>query len=116
MIFIGNTLRYVRFLNDFRIFPYSNLWTDTTTSGFADPKVYVVQTNRSVIERCILFLGANDPYKSLKSTLKAEINADAWATLSSDTSRPFDQPRSGRMAVKVIHHLGDEVMNVLKVP
>ena len=54
MIFVGNTLRYVRFLDDFRIFPYSNLWTDTTTSGFADPKVYVVQTNRSVIERCIL--------------------------------------------------------------
>ena len=54
MIFIGNTLRYVRYLNDFNIFPHSNLWTDTTTSGFADPKVYVVQTNRSVIERCLL--------------------------------------------------------------
>ena len=54
MIFIGNTLRYVRFLADFRIFPYSNLWIDTTTSGFDDPKVYVVQTNRSVVERCIL--------------------------------------------------------------
>ena len=54
MIFVGNTLRYVRFLDDFSIFPYSNLWTDTTTSGFADPKVYVVQTNRSVVERCIL--------------------------------------------------------------
>jgi len=59
MIFIGNTLRYVRFLNDFQIFPYSNLWTDTTTSGFADPKVYVVQTNKSVVERCILM--ASDP-------------------------------------------------------
>ena len=54
MIFIGNTLRYVRFLADFRIFPYSNLWIDTITSGFDDPKVYVVQTNRSVVERCIL--------------------------------------------------------------
>ena len=54
MFFVGNTLRYVRFLEDFSIFPHSNLWTDTTTSGFADPKVYVVQTNRSVIERCIL--------------------------------------------------------------
>ena len=54
MIFVGNTLRYVRFLEDFRIFPHSNLWTDTVTSGFADPKVYVVQTNRSVVERCIL--------------------------------------------------------------
>ena len=59
MIFIGSTLRYVRFLDDFSIFPYSNLWTDTITSGFADPKVYVVQTNRSVIERCILM--ATDP-------------------------------------------------------
>ena len=59
MIFIGNTLRYVRFLNDFSIFPHSNLWTDTTTSGFADSKVYVVQTNRSVVERCILM--ATDP-------------------------------------------------------
>ena len=59
MIFIGNTLRYVRFLDDFSIFPFSNLWTDTTTSGFSDPKVYVVQTNRSVVERCILM--ATDP-------------------------------------------------------
>jgi adenine-specific DNA-methyltransferase len=59
MIFIGNTLRYVRFLDDFRIFPYSNLWTDTTTSGFAESKVYVVQTNRSVVERCLLM--STDP-------------------------------------------------------
>ena len=59
MIFIGNTLRYVRHLDDFNIFPNSNLWTDTTTSGFADPKVYVVQTNRSVVERCLLM--ATDP-------------------------------------------------------
>jgi adenine-specific DNA-methyltransferase len=59
LIFIGNTLRYVRFLDDFRIYPYTNLWTDTTTSGFSDSKVYVVQTNRSVVERCILM--ATDP-------------------------------------------------------
>ena len=59
MIFIGNTLRYVRHLDDYNIFPNSNLWTDTTTSGFADPKVYVVQTNRSVVERCLLM--ATDP-------------------------------------------------------
>ena len=39
------------------------------------------------------FLGANDPYKSLKTTLKAEIDAEAWATLHSDTSRPFNPPR-----------------------
>ena len=61
------------------------------------------------------FLGANDPYSSLKTTLKAEINADAWATLNSDTSRPFDKQKSGRIAVKVINHLGDEVMKVFRV-
>ena len=61
------------------------------------------------------FLGANDPYKSLKTTLKAEIDQDAWATLNSDTSRPFDKPLYGRIAVKVINHLGDEVMKVFKI-
>ena len=61
------------------------------------------------------FLGASDPYKSLKTTLKAEIDADAWATLHSDISRPFDKPDSGRIAVKVINHLGDEVLKVFRV-
>jgi adenine-specific DNA-methyltransferase len=61
------------------------------------------------------FLGASDPYKALKTTLKAEINEEAWATLNSDTSRPFDKPKSGRIAVKVINHLGDEVMKVFRV-
>ena len=58
------------------------------------------------------FLGANDPYSALKTTLKAEIDKEAWDTLNSDTSRPFDKPKSGRVAVKVINHLGDEVMKV----
>jgi adenine-specific DNA-methyltransferase len=61
------------------------------------------------------FLGANDPYKTLKTTLKAEIDAEAWASLNSDISRPFDRPESGRIAVKVINHLGDEVMKVFRV-
>ena len=61
------------------------------------------------------FLGANDPYKSLKTTLKAEINEEAWASINSDTSRPFYKPSSGRIAVKVINHLGDEVMKVFRV-
>jgi adenine-specific DNA-methyltransferase len=69
----------------------------------------------SFFVRQAYFLGANDPYKSLKTTLKAEINADAWETLHSDTSRPFPKPATGRIAVKVINHLGDEVMKVFKV-
>ena len=51
---VGNTLCYVRFIDDFPVFPYSNLWTDTVTSGFSDKKVYVVQTNASIVERCLL--------------------------------------------------------------
>jgi adenine-specific DNA-methyltransferase len=69
----------------------------------------------SFFVRHAYFLGANDPYKALKTTLKAEINEDAWSTLNSDTSRPFDKPKSGRIAVKVINHLGDEVMKVFRV-
>jgi adenine-specific DNA-methyltransferase len=69
----------------------------------------------SFFVRHAYFLGANDPYKALKTTLKAEINEEAWATLHSDTSRPFDKPESGRIAVKVINHLGDEVMKVFRV-
>ena len=57
----------------------------------------------------------SDPYKSLKTTLRAEIDADAWASLYSDTSRPFERPKSGRIAVKVINHLGDEVMKVFRL-
>ena len=60
------------------------------------------------------FLGASDPYKSLKTTLKAEINEEAWASLNRDVSRPFDKPSTGRIAVKVINHLGDEVMKVYR--
>jgi adenine-specific DNA-methyltransferase len=69
----------------------------------------------SFFVRHAYFLGANDPYKALKTTLKAEINEEAWATLNSDTSRAFDKPKSGRIAVKVINHLGDEVMKVFRV-
>ncbi|MDL1891061.1 site-specific DNA-methyltransferase, partial [Nitrospirales bacterium NOB] len=69
----------------------------------------------SFFVRHAYFLGANDPYKALKTTLKTEINEEAWATLNSDTSRPFDKPKSGRIAVKVINHLGDEVMKVFRI-
>jgi adenine-specific DNA-methyltransferase len=61
------------------------------------------------------FLGANDPYGALKTTLRAEINEEAWATLNTDTSRAFRKPKSGRIAVKVINHLGDEIMKVFAI-
>jgi adenine-specific DNA-methyltransferase len=69
----------------------------------------------SFFVRHAYFLGSQDPYSALKTTLKAEINEDAWATLYSDISRPFPKPKSGRIAVKVINHLGDEVMKVFRI-
>ena len=47
--------------------------------------------------------------------LQAEIDEEAWATLYSDTSRPFERPAGGRIAVKVINHFGDEVRKVFGV-
>ena len=85
------------------------------TDGIACWFVDTDYDSESFFVRHAYFLGANDPYKALKTTLKAEIDADAWATLHSDTSRPFPKPESGRIAVKVINHLGDEVMKVFRV-
>ena len=84
---------------------------DTIACWFIDSDY----NEESFFVRHAYFLGANDPYKALKTTLKAEINTAAWATLHSDISRPFDRPASGRIAVKVINHLGDEVMKVFRV-
>lgn len=69
----------------------------------------------SFFVRQAYFLGQNDPYKSLKTSLKAEIDLEAWESLNSDTSVPFAKPSTGRIAVKVINHLGDEVMKIYSV-
>jgi adenine-specific DNA-methyltransferase len=71
--------------------------------------------HESFFVRHAYFLGANDPYKALKTALKAEIDEDAWATLYRDVSRPFPRPGTGKIAVKVINHFGDEVMKVFGV-
>ena len=86
------------------------------TDGIACWFVDTDYNEESFFVRQAYFLGAsNDPYKSLKTTLRAEIDEEAWNTLRSDTSRPFHKPESGRVAIKVINHLGDEAMKVLTV-
>lgn len=86
------------------------------TKGIAAWFIDTDYDEESFFVRHAYFLGANNPYKSLKTALQAEIDEDAWATLYSDTSRPFDRPTGGRkVAVKVINHFGDEVMKVLGV-
>ena len=66
----------------------------------------------SFFVRHAYFTGADEPYKKLQRALKAEIDEDAWATLYSTVSRPFDPPSTGKIAVKVINHYGDEVLKV----
>jgi adenine-specific DNA-methyltransferase len=85
------------------------------TSGIACWFIDTDYNGESFFVRHAYFLGANNPYESLRKTLNTQINEDAWASLHSDTSQPFDKPASGRIAVKVINHLGDEVMKVINV-
>ena len=89
------------------------------SGGPEDIACWFVDTDyneESFFVRQAYFLGGKDPYKALQTTLKAEIDKDTWTTLRRATARPFNKPTSGRIAVKVINHLGDEVMKVLNVP
>lgn len=88
------------------------------SSSSDDIAVWFVDTDynyESFFVRHAYFPGANDPYKALKTSLKAEIDTEAWESLKRTRSRPFARPEGGCVAVKVINHLGDEVMKVLGV-
>ena len=85
------------------------------TKGIAAWFVDTDYDEESFFVRHAYFLGAGDPYKSLRTALRAEIDEAAWATLYRDVSRPFPRPHTGRIAVKVINHFGDEVMKVFPV-
>jgi len=61
------------------------------------------------------FLGADKPYEKLKKALKADINENVWNELYSTISRPFPKPKTGKIAVKVINHYGDEVMKIIEI-
>ncbi len=79
---------------------------------------WFVDTNyngESFFVRHAYFTGADKPYENLKRALKAEVNEEAWQELYSTTSRPFDKPETGKIAVKVINHYGDEVLKVYEV-
>ena len=91
---------------------------DIRSGGTKSIAAWFIDTDyneESFYVRHAYFLGANDPYKSLKTALRAEIDEAAWATLYRDVSRPFPRPERGRIAVKVINHFGDEVMKVFSV-
>jgi adenine-specific DNA-methyltransferase len=88
---------------------------ETRSGGVGDIACWFIDTDydgESFFVRHAYFLGGRNPYEKLRRTLRAEIDETAWATLHSAVSRPFPEPRSGRIAVKVINHYGDEVLKV----
>jgi very-short-patch-repair endonuclease len=88
------------------------------SSSTDDIACWFIDTNyngESFFVRHAYFTGAEEPYDKLKRALRAEIDESAWSALYSTTSRPFDSPKTGKIAVKVINHYGDEVLRVYEV-
>jgi adenine-specific DNA-methyltransferase len=96
---------------------------DPTTGQLRSSKTddiagWFIDTNyngESFFVRHAYFTGADEPYDKLKRALRSEVNEEAWSALYSDTSTPFDPPKKGKIAVKVINHYGDEVMKVFAI-
>jgi hypothetical protein len=88
------------------------------TASTDDVACWFIDTNydgESFFVRHAYFTGADEPYEKLKRALRAEIDEAAWSTLYRTVSRPFAVPDTGRIAVKVINHYGDEVLKVFDV-
>jgi adenine-specific DNA-methyltransferase len=102
-------------VNDEDVFPPNTCEVRSDgPEGIASWFIDTDYNEESFFVRHTYFPGANDHYKALKTILKNEINDEAWPTLNSDTS-PLRKPKTGRIAVKVINHLGDEVMKIFRV-
>ncbi|MGA2439885.1 MAG: site-specific DNA-methyltransferase [Tepidisphaeraceae bacterium] len=83
-----------------------------------DIACWFIDTNyngESFFVRHAYFTGADEPYEKLKNALRAEIDESAWSALYATRSRPFEKPETGKIAVKVINHYGDEVLKVYPV-
>jgi adenine-specific DNA-methyltransferase len=85
------------------------------SSSTDDIACWFIDTNyngESFFVRHAYFTGADEPYEKLKRALRAEVDEAAWSALYSTTSYPFEKPETGKIAVKVINHYGDEVLKV----
>ncbi len=88
------------------------------SSSTDDIACWFIDTNyngESFFVRHAYFTGAEEPYEKLKRALRAEIDEAAWSALYSTKSRPFEMPTTGKIAVKVINHYGDEILKVFEV-
>jgi adenine-specific DNA-methyltransferase len=91
--------------------PATNAATDDIACWFIDTDY----NGESFFVRHAYFIGADEPYEKLKRALRAEIDEAAWASLNKPISRPFAKPKTGKIAIKVINHYGDEVLKVFEV-
>ncbi|MGI8676693.1 MAG: hypothetical protein ACR2JT_07155 [Nocardioidaceae bacterium] len=98
---------------------YNPTTGDVRSSDTDDIAMWIIDTDYNeesfFVRHCYFTGGGTDPYARLKRALKADIDEAAWATLYDTTSRPFPRPSSGKIAVKVINHYGDEVLKVYEV-
>lgn len=101
---------------------YDPVKSEIRSSGSGDPEheiaAWFIDTNyngEAFFVTHAYFLGADKPYEKLKKALKSDINEEAWDELYSTISRPFPKPKTGKIAVKVINHYGDEVMKIVEV-
>ena len=97
---------------------YNPTTGEIRSSGTREIALWMIDTNydgESFFVRHCYFTGENDPFKRLKAALKADIDEAAWATLYTTKSRPFVRPEKGKIAVKVINHYGDEVLQIYDV-
>ena len=88
------------------------------SSSTDDIACWLVDTRyngESFFVRHAYFTGADEPYEKLKRALRAEVDEAAWQSVYSTTTRPFDSPETGKIAVKVINHYGDEVLKVISI-
>ena len=88
------------------------------SSSIDDIAAWFLDTNYdgdAFFVRHAYYTGADDPYDKLRRALRADISDEAWATTNSTISRPFPRPSTGKVAVKVINHYGDEVLKVVGV-
>ena len=101
---------------------YDPVKGEIRSSGSGDPEhdiaAWFIDTNyngEAFFVTHAYFLGEDKPYEKLKKALKADINESAWEDLYSTISRPFSRPKTGKIAVKVINHYGDEVMKIIEI-
>jgi adenine-specific DNA-methyltransferase len=101
---------------------YDPVKGEIRSSGSGDPEheiaawfIDINYNGESFFVTHAYFLGENKPYEKLKRALRADINEDAWDELYSTISRPFPPPKTGKIAVKVINHYGDEVMKIVEI-